>query len=136
MKRDFLTNVGQSLIEVVVAVGIIAVVLVGVSDIVTRSISLASFQSEKNTAMDIAQNQLSYYRQQRDLDPAYFFATDNPGDCVNYDREKYNCTIFFDPTKADGVIVSTKMDIYVSWGGADKTKYSVNLSQTLSRPTK
>jgi len=71
-------NFGQSLIEIVVAVGIIAVVLVGASDVISRSLNLASFQASNNVAVNIAQNQLNYYRQQRDLSLPVFLLTHRP----------------------------------------------------------
>jgi|GEM_PF-2022654 len=128
---------GQSLIEIVVAVGIIAVVLVGVSDLISRSLSLASFQAGKNAATNIAQNQLNYYRQARDLEPTLFFQSPNPqagySTCVdNPDPVKYVCTITYDST---GISNGTKMTVKVIWKDADK-EITTEFSQILAKLTK
>jgi|WetSurMetagenome_2_1015567.scaffolds.fasta_scaffold14158_2 type II secretory pathway pseudopilin PulG len=130
------TTKGQSLIEIVVAIGIIAVVLVGVSDIITRSLNLASFQANKSAATNIAQDQLNYYRKQRDLQPTIFFSTANPGGCSSLTDSKFTCAIFYAPSyDSKGNIISTNMSVTVSWMDGDKN-LSLSLSQILNKPTK
>lgn len=129
-------DLGQSLIEIVIAVGIIVVVLVGVSDLVTRSLGLSSFQKNMNMAVNIAQNQLTYYRQQRDLNPTDFFIDPNANydTCVGtFDEDKYNCDISYSliDIPATGVSINVKIE----WKDGDKT-INTELSQDLAIPTK
>lgn len=126
---------GQSLIEIVVAVGIIAVVLVGVSDLITRSLALSSFQTSNNNAVNIAQNQLTHYRQQRDQKPADFFLDPQTNysscDWYVFDKVKYGCTITYTAIGITGV----NMKVSIAWKDGDK-EIKTELSQVLARPTK
>lgn len=130
-------NKGQSLVEIVVAVGIITVVLVGVSDLIIRSLGLSSYQAEKNIASNIAQNQLNYYRQIRDERPTDFFdlSVNNQSNefstCVGvYDSAKYGCTISY---LGDGNGV--EMKVVIDWKNGDN-EIKTELSQTLAKPIK
>lgn len=128
-------NKGQSLIEIVVAVGIIVVVLVGVSDLVTRSVGLASFQESKNEAINIANSQLNHFRQEKDINPTSFFTSvaDNPiAECYNVTDTNYQCSIKYDNT---GLTDSTKMTVSVVWSDGDK-EITTELSQLLAKPLK
>jgi type II secretory pathway pseudopilin PulG len=140
-RRQF--HSGQSLIEIVVALGIIVVVLVGVSDLITRSLSLASFQASKNEATNIAQDQLSYLKHEKELEPTAFFLRQDVqngiGDCdnsINFDTEKFVCKLQFEylydgPTRLDAIIASA----VVTWKNGDK-EIVTKLSQTLVKPIK
>lgn len=126
---------GQSLIEVVVAVGIITVVLVGVSDLITRSLGLSGFQTRRNIAVNIAQNQLTYYRQQRDLKPTDFFINPNANystcNWYVFDTANYVCTITYTAIGTTGV----NMKVSIAWKDGDKD-ITTELSQVLAKPTK
>lgn len=126
---------GQTLIEILVATGIIVLVLVGVADLITRSLGLSSYQAGKNKAEDIAKNQLNYYRHQRDLNPTIFFVDPqtNFSSCVGtFDEVKYQCTIIYDTVGlSDGV----NMEVNIAWKDGDKS-INTKLSQVLARPTK
>ena len=131
------SNSGQSLIEIVVAVGIIAVVLVGVSDLISRSLSLSSFQATKSVAINIAHNQLNHYRLMRDMEPTQFFTDPNPqagyDDCVdNPNPTKYDCTISYTYPESPDVV---KMTVNVRWTDGSKT-IDTTLSQYLAKITK
>lgn len=137
MNKSSNINFGQSLIEIVVAVGIIAVVLVGVSDLIIRSLGLASYQSDKNVANNIAQKQLNYYRQVRDQAPSDFFnqSVGNPSSaysaCVGtFDTDKYICTITY-----TGAVNGVEMNVNISWNDGENVINS-SLSQTLAKPSK
>ena len=124
---------GQSLIEIVVAVGIIAVVLVGASDIITRSLNLASFQAKERVATSIAQYQINYYRQQRDLAPADFFVNPQTNDstCVgSIDASVYTCSI-----KYTAITNGVTMTVDVNWSDGDK-KIVTELAADLAKLTK
>jgi len=142
MKSILKNYKGQSLIEIVVAVGIISVVLVGVSDLISRSLSLASFQAGKNEATNIAQSQLNHFRQEKDLAPSIFFTEANlvpPPPCYNagvdFDDTKFICTVEFVNNVVSGSIVSTEMTVNVEWKDGDKT-IDTRLTQTLIKPNK
>jgi len=134
-KQSGRSTKGQSLIEIVVAVGIIVVVLVGVSDLITRSLGLSVFQTSKNMAVNIAQNQLTYYRQQRDLSPTEFFidtqANYSSCDWYVFDNVKYVCMITYTPIGTTGV----NMKVSITWKDRDKS-ITTELSQELAKPTK
>jgi Tfp pilus assembly protein PilV len=128
---------GQSLIEIVVAVGIIMVVLVGVSDLVVRSLGLAGYQSDRNVASNIAQKQLNYYRQARDQAPADFFnqADGNPSNrysaCIGpFDTDKYGCSIAY-----TYITNGVEMAVNITWKDGEN-EIKMQLSQTLAKPTK
>lgn len=132
----------QSLIEIVIAIGIIAVVLVGVSDLITRSLGLASFQSNKNTAINIAQDQINYYRLLKDQEPSNFFTANvqtQYGDCVgdSFNKTKFVCTItyYIESTDAFGQPNAIKMDVNIKWKDGD-SEINTKLSQILGKPTK
>lgn len=126
------THKGQSLIEILVATGIIAVVLVGVSDLITRSMNLSSFQANKNAAVNIAQNQLNFYRQARDQQPMDFFQdpVGRYSTCVGTIDPMYSCQIIY-TVEGSGL----KMQVNVSWTDGDKNVVTT-LSQFLAKPTR
>lgn len=126
---------GQSLIEILVATGIIVLVLVGVSDLITRSLGLSSFQASMSGAINIAQNQLNYYRQLRDLKPTDFFVDPqtNYSTCVGtFDAVKYGCTITYDTV---GVTNGVNMRVSIAWKDGDKD-IKTELAQILAKPYK
>lgn len=132
MSKKYYSQIGQSLIEIVVAVGIIAVVLVGVSDLITRALSLASFQAGKNEAVNIAQNQLNYYRQKKDENPDLFFDSGLVNFCVfGFDTTKYQCEISYTNTTPE----KTDMKVNVKWHNGS-SEIETELSQTLVKPPK
>ncbi len=119
------------LIEIVVAIGIIALVLIGVSDLMIRSAKVASFQKQKNEAVSIIETILNDYRTLRDSDPQDFYNTVTStilDPCVV--DKPYVCTITIDKT-ADAVLVTIKAE----WLDGGQT-YSVTLSQSLIRNKK
>lgn len=137
-------HTGQTLMEIVVAVGIISLVLVGVSDIISRSLNLTTFQSEKNNAVNLAQKQLNYYRGERDKAPTTFINNlDNYRLCQGTLAENgkidgvYTCQISYQDL---GSII--KMTVVVSWDGGKKDTFgqeammSTTLTQELAKPTK
>jgi len=132
-------NTGQSLIEILVAVSIIAVVLVGVSDLISRSLSLATFQTKKNAATNTAQDQLNYFRQIKDQEPTVFFDNLTNYETCNpvYDEENYTCEIFYtnETINAEGKISGVDMTVSITWSDGDK-RIDTRLSQTLARPKK
>ncbi|KKT89707.1 MAG: hypothetical protein UW88_C0001G0087 [Candidatus Collierbacteria bacterium GW2011_GWD2_45_10] len=120
------------LIEIVVAVGIIALVLLGVSDLMTRSSRVVTFQKQKDEAITIAQKLQNDYRTQRDIDPLGFYA--NAGNsilepCIS---DTYKCTITMDTVTVPNFIQVT---IKVEWKDGGQI-FSTSLSQSLSKEIK
>lgn len=118
---------GQMLIEIVVAVGVLSLVLIGVSDLMTRSQRVGTFQRQKDEALSIARMLLNDYRIQRDNDPDQF--EDN---VVGLSRDvcvtdkPYSCKV--EVTKQTG---SVDVVATVSWIDGVNT-LSVNLNQVLT----
>lgn len=128
MKTIHKLSSGQMLIEIVVAIGVIALVLIGVSDLMIRSAKVATFQKQKNEAVTIIDAILNSYRSRRDTDPQDFYNTvtgEVLDPCVA--NKPYVCTITIDKT-ADAVLVTIKAE----WDDGGQT-YSVTLSQSLTR---
>lgn len=119
---------GQMLIEVVVALGIIGLVLVGVSDLMTRSVGVVNFQRQKSEALSIINKRLTDYKRDRDTDSESFYAS--AGDSVIDPCEagkSYKCIVTMTKT-ADSVNIL----ITAEWLNGGKT-YSTSLSQSLTR---
>lgn len=118
---------GQMLIEVVISVGVLALVLIGVSDLMTRTQRVSTFQAKREEANSIAKSILNDYRLQRDADPVNF-ATNVAGlnrqTCV--EGKEYSCNAVAEVVGADVSILIT-----VSWVEGENT-FSINLSQKLS----
>ncbi len=122
---------GQMLIEIVVAIGIIGLVLVGVSDLMTRSSRVVTFQKQKDEALYISQAILNQYRIQRDTDPQLFYdsvasAINDP--CVTGKPYVCNITVVKSAT-------SVQINVKVDWSDGGQT-FNVSLNQLLSRDLK
>jgi len=68
-------NAGQMLAEVVIAIGLLALILVGMSELLSRSTANIRLNKQKDEAARAVEARLSYLRQERDKDSAYFFAS-------------------------------------------------------------
>lgn len=122
-------NRGQMLIEIVVAVGILALVLIGVSDLMARSQRLSGYQTKRDEARSIAQSLLNDFRIQNQSDPEVFEAA-----VVGFSRDvcvtgkEYSCTA--EITKNGG---SVDILITVSWTDGNNT-LSVKMEQKITKP--
>ena len=123
---------GQMLIEIVVAVGIIALVLVGVSYLMTRSSRVVTFQKQKDEAVAVAQRCLNFYRTMRDSNPADFYAKAGINPFVTCPAESYTGSI---NVGREVTVDSVRITATVGWtdGGKD---FSVSLSQSLAKTIK
>ena len=124
-------NPGLMLIEILVAVGIVGLVLVGVSDLLTRAIGATTFQKQKNEALIIVQKMLTDYKIARDTNPESFYnsiANTVIDPCTV--GTIYKCTVTVDQA-ADSVIVS----VVAEWQDGGRN-YNVKLSQLLAREWK
>jgi|SRR3989344_2220032 len=131
MNKFLPKNKGVMLIEIVVAIGIIGLVLVGVSDLMTRSVSLVTFQKQKKEALTIITKKLNDYKVARDTNPDNFYATvvDSIVDpCVV--NKPYKCLITVDKT-----VDAVKISITAQWQDGGRP-YETSLSQSLSRTVK
>lgn len=119
-------NKAQMLIEIVIAVGVLALVLVGVSDLMTRSQIVSSYQRRSDEALSIAKKILNDYRTQKESDPSNF--KDN---VVGLDKQvcvegkDYSCVVTI--TKNSN---SVNLLIKVSWPEGSNT-LNVSLDQII-----
>jgi len=117
---------GQMLIEVVIAVAVIALVLVGVSGLMTKSLRVISFQKEKDQAASLLQKIQNDYRRERDLDADGFFASIGESESVDC-GPIYACTVDFDVT-VDSVLVT----VTATWEDGED-ELSVSSEQLLQK---
>ncbi len=122
-----MTNKAQMLIEIVIAVGILALVLIGVSDLMTRTQRVSNFQAKRDEAVSIAKEILNDYRLQRDNDPdgfAELVTGLNKPTCI--EGKNYSCVATVEDVAGDIDITVT-----VSWVEGENT-FSINLNQKLN----
>ncbi len=115
------------LIEIVISVGILALVLVGVSDLMTRTQRVSTFQAKRDEANSIAREILNDYRLQRENDPVGFSASVigiNRSTCV--EGKDYSCTALVEEVNGDVDVAVT-----VSWVEGENT-FSVSVNQKLN----
>ncbi len=113
------------LIEIVIAVGVLALVLVGVSDLMTRSARVTTFQRKRDEAYSVARSVINEYRLQKDSDPDNFESNVtglNKEICVEGKEFSCNATIF----NVNGLV---KVVVQVSWVEGQNT-LSVSLDQS------
>jgi len=125
---------GQMLIEIVVAVGIIGLVLVGVSDLMTRSIRVVSFQKQKDEALAVIKKKLLEYRASRDLDPEGFYNSMTSGtttiDPCDAEKPLYRCLVTVEKS-----VDAVSLTVVGEWQDGGRL-YSVSLSQSLAKQVK
>ncbi len=122
-------NKGQMLIEIVVAVGVLALVLIGVSDLMTRSARVSGYQAKRDEANSIARELLNDYRIQKENDPDNFedIASGLSREvCV--EGKDYSCLVTV--TKNTG---SVDLLVTVSWPDGNNI-LSISINQTLTSP--
>lgn len=125
-------SAGQMLIEIVIAIGIIGLVLVGVADLMTRSVRVVTFQKQKQVGLEIIKKMLIDYKSARDADPEGFYASIKNAvidPCVATNPD-YRCILTVDKS-VDEVAMSIKAE----WQDGGRT-YSVTLAQSLVRNLK
>lgn len=122
---------GQMLIEVVVAIAVIALVLVGVSSLMTKSLRVVTFQKEKDIAGSSLQKIQNDYKRDRDINPDGFFATLPETDTVDCGAI-YSCDVDFEMAADNNSVLITAT---ASWLDGDRT-LSVSSKQLLQRVIK
>jgi hypothetical protein len=133
---------GQMLAEVVIAIGLLALILVGMSELITRSTVSIRLNKEKDEASRAVEARLSYLRQERDRDPIAFFATQvhdldsgNFADCTGSTiwpvsaQYTFACTERYSSTTA-GVLV----EVMASWTYKTTNDLNVTLATIISQP--
>ena len=119
------------LIEIVVAIGIIGLVLVGVSDLMSKSVRTTSFQKQKAEALTIIKEKLGDYRTARDTNPEGFYSS---AESVSIDPcvvdKPFRCLVTMEKYP-DSINILIKAD----WSDGGRT-YEVSLSQLLFREKK
>lgn len=87
-------STGQTLVEMVIAVGLVAVVLVGLVAGTTASLKSARLAKERNVASQYAQTEIENARRERDEDPAVFFGSAGVEGPISYGEDPvYNVMI-------------------------------------------
>lgn len=115
------------LIEIVISVGILALVLIGVSDLMTRTQRVSTFQAKRDEANSIGKKILNDYRLQRDNDPDGFannVVGINRPTCV--EGKTYSCVATIENVNGD-----IDVRITVSWIEGENT-FSISLNQKLN----
>lgn len=108
---------GQTLIEMVIAIGLVSFVLVGLVAGATASLKSARLSRERNRATYLAQTELESARRDRDEDPETFFTTAGvTGPTESGTAPVYRITV----TKT---LVGTQMEVSVTvaWDDAGNT---------------
>lgn len=130
-KKQLKNFSGQMLIEVVVAIGIIALVLVGVSDLMTKSLSVITYQRQRDEALNILQKIQNGYKAMRDTDAEAFFNTVANTIIDPCEAGKnYKCTVLVDK-QLNSVLIT----VTAEWSDGGKT-YNLSLSQSLFKTAK
>lgn len=143
---------GQSLIEVLIALGIISMVITGVATIVTQSLTNAQFSKEQDTATKYAQEGLETVRSIRDqnynafalLNGRYCLAknTQSLGDiqpsCATPNVDQFIREVAIETTPGCNANVS-KVTVTVSWTDgkclSSSFCHNTKLTSCLSRVT-
>lgn len=119
---------GQTLIEMVIAIGLVAFVLVGLVAGATASLKTARLSRERNRAVQLAQTELEAARRERDADPDVFFGSaGTTGPTNSGTNPTYSITVV-------RTLVGSAMEVVVtvSWVDAGNT-YTVTEETTLAR---
>lgn len=120
---------GQMLIEIIIAVGVIALVLVGVGDLMTRSAKVTTFQKQRDEATSIVQKILVDYRKQRDTNPSTFLGSLSPSATIDpcVPGKPYKC---FVSIAVDNIANKALITVTAEWDDGGQT-VDVSLSEEL-----
>lgn len=146
---------GQILAEVLIAVGIIVVVLIGMSSLMSKTTKTVRQDTTRGQAANLVTAQLRYYKGQRDLDPDAFFGSmpppigsggggmkvfepcggANDGWSVEIPSPtpitEITCEVMFDDTNLSGNGIT--ITVRASWTETTLNDNNVSLSTTLMR---
>lgn len=119
------------LIEIVVAIGIIGLVLIGVSDLMTRSSAVVTFQKQRDEALAIIKKKLTDYKVERDTNPdSFYLNAENAVIDPCKEDTIYKCQVTMEKT-ADTVYIM----VTVEWQDGGRT-YTTSLSESLAKSIK
>jgi type II secretory pathway pseudopilin PulG len=123
---------GQMLIEIILSTMVIALVLVGVLDLVTRSSSSVQQQKSRQIASRLVEQKLTEYRLLRSEDKNNFRDNVvNPKDvyrACSWDNVDYKCEVLFaDLTDGGGVLVTVR----AVWSDKEVDDRNVSLSTVI-----
>lgn len=129
------TGKGQTLVEVIVAVGVIGLVLTGIVLAASSGLKTSRVARERFEARRLASSKLEEVRNERNTDPASFFAESKAGssfeegpETIEGNLASYERTVSYDYT-ADGDEVEVTVE--VEWG-SDPT-FSVSETTILTQ---
>jgi len=121
-------NKGQSLVEIMIALSIVAIGALALSKAVTTSIKSSRFSEEQNFANSLAQKKIADYINQKNTDPITFF-TLLPINSYTLDSTGLYClfsevSVSSDPEVPAGTMALISVDVYWNW----KSSSSINCS--------
>lgn len=122
---------GQIIAEVIVAIGILGIILVGISDLVTKTTSSIRLNKQHDEAVRAVNSQLTYLRQERDADVNSFFTTE-----VNNTNCSWPITVSFTLTCGQSFSTDangTTVTVTGTWTNKAANDNSVSLTEYLSR---
>jgi type II secretory pathway pseudopilin PulG len=119
---------GQLLVEIMVAVGILSMVLLSVTNLMTKSARLLTYERDREGAYSMAREILNQYRKERDTNPVAFFDTASGlSREVCYEGRKYGCKV-----EVVSLTGGLQINVDVFWIDKDK-KYEIKIDQVLSK---
>lgn len=122
---------GQTLLEVVVATGVVGVALVAMTITVISGVKMARVSRERSEALRIAEDKLESIRNERNMDPDDFFGLGSREYTIETSGEAPVYTI---EARVDEIIAGEDVDVevVVSWVDGDN-EYSINKNTALSK---
>lgn len=123
-----INNRGQLIAEVIIAVGVISLVLVSVSSLMSQTTKTYRLQKEKDEAVRLIETKLRYYRGQRDANTASFFSSIVLGDssCMPWGvttTGSFTCSVNF-----SNVSNGVKIVVTATWPTNNSTSLSTILT--------
>lgn len=118
------------LVEIVVAIGVVMLVLVGISDLTSRTTKMYRLEKEKDEANRLLEARLSQYKNDRDRDSTAFFSGITqknvwlPCSWTFTTTVTYTCEVMYSDITGQG----SKVVVRATWTGSA----GVTISHTLS----
>ena len=137
----FTKDTGQILAEVLVAIGIIVVVLIGMSNLMTKTTKTVSQNTTKDLAVSLVQSQLNFYKTERDKNVNDFFikpanGTSNlpNGSCDPWQPATHALLVPIACTVSSTVIPGgANITVTATWTQSEPNDSSVSLTNSLMK---
>ena len=122
---------GQIIAEVVIAIGLLGLILVGLSDLITKSTVSVRLNKQKDEAARAVDARLSYLKQERDRDTNNFFTV-----IVNQSTCTWPIAVSFTLTCAQSFTVDANgalVSVTGTWTNKTANDTSVSLSTYITK---